>query len=140
MGCSERSKLSRAGEVSDASTRVLYLVRPEEQLTSSSSADGGVRIGTQEQGEIRERSVPEPSAELAEDEGDAEEEANTAKPLRDPRDPLLRAIYEATHLPFRSWCAECEAGWRDNPPHHRVRQDENAVPQILMDHCFVRRD
>ena len=93
-----------------------------------------------QQGEMRERSVPEQAAELVEDEGDAEEEANTAKPLRDPRDLLLRATYEATHLPFRSWCAECEAGWRDDPPHHRVRQDENAVPQILLDHGFAGQD
>ena len=110
MGCSERSKFSSAGEVSDASNRVLYHVTPEEQLTSSSSVEGGVRSGTQEQGEIRERSVPELAAELGEDEGDVEEEARTAKPLRDPRDPTAaeRAIHEATHLPFRSWCAESD--------------------------------
>ena len=114
MGSSERSKFSRAREVSDVSNHVLYLVRLEDQLTS--------RSGTQEQGEIRERSVPEPATELAEDEGDVEEEARTAKPLRDPRDPTPaeRAIHEATHLPFRSWCAERVAGRRDNPPHHRV--------------------
>ena len=142
VDCSERSKFSRAGEVSDASNRVLYLVTLEEHLTSSSNVEDGVRSGTQEQGEIRERSVPGPAAELAEDEGDVEEEARTAKPLRDPRDPTAaeRAIHEATHLPIRSWCAECVAGWRDNPPNHRVRQDENAVPEILMDCCFVRRD
>ena len=50
-----------------------------------------------------------------------------------------RAIHEATHLPFRSWCAECVAG-RYNPPHHRFPQDDNAVQEILMDDCCVRRD
>ena len=71
-----------------------------------------------------------------------EEEARTAKPLRNPCDPTAaeRAIHEATHLPFRSWCAECVAGRRDKPPHHRVPQDENAIPEILMDYSFVRRD
>ena len=71
-----------------------------------------------------------------------EEEARTAKPLRNTCDPTAaeRAIHEATHLPFRSWCAECVARRRDNPPHHRVLQDEIAVPEILIDYCFVRRD
>ena len=73
--------------------------------------EGGVRSGTQEQDEIREHSVPEPATEWAEDEGEAEEEARAAKRLRDPRDPTAaeRAIHEATHLPLRSWCAECAA-------------------------------
>ena len=71
MGCSERSKYARRGE-------------------------------------IRARSVPELAAELADDEGDMEEEVRTAKPLRDPRDPTAaeRANQEPIHLPFRSWCAE----------------------------------
>ena len=43
-------------------------------------------------------------------------------------------------MPFRSWCAECVAGRRDNPPHRHVQQEENAVPEILMDYCFVRRE
>ena len=105
--------------MSDASDRVLYPVRPAEQLTLSSNVEGGVRRGTQEQGETCERSVPEPATELAEEGGDVEEEARTAKPLRDPRDTTAaeRAIHDATHLPFLSWCAECGAGRRDNPPH-----------------------
>ncbi len=62
--------------------------------------------------------------------------------MRDPRDPTAaeRAAHEATHLPFRSWCSDCVAGRRDNPPHHQIKQDENAVPEVLMDYCFVRRD
>ena len=67
----------------------------------------------------------------------------TAKPLRDPRDPPTaaeRATREATHLSFRSWCAECVAGRRDKPPLFRVRPDENAVPDVPMDCCFALRD
>ena len=87
--------------MSDASTRVMWPVRPEEQLTSSSiegGIEGGVRSGTQEQDEIRDHSVPELGTELAENEGKAEEEA-PANPLRDARDPTAaeRAIHEATH-------------------------------------------
>ena len=63
-------------------------------------------------------------------------------PQRDPQAPTAgeRAAHEATHLPFRSWCIECVAGRLDNPPHRRVEQEENAVPEVLMDYCFVRRD
>ena len=86
-----------------------------------------------------ERSLPEQASELAENEGEEEEEARTAKPLRDLRDPTAadRAIHEASYVPFRS-CAVC-VGRRDNPPHRRVH-DENAVPEILMDCYFARRD
>ena len=90
--------------------------------------EGNVRSGTQDQDEIREHSVPEPATELA------------AKPLRDPRDPTgaERAIHEATHLPFRSRCAQCVAGRRANPPRHRVIQDDNAEPEILMSDVTTR--
>ena len=92
---------------------------------------------------MHERSLPEQASELAENEGEEEEEARTAKPLRDPRDPTAadRAMHEATHVPFRS-CAAC-VGRRENPPHRRVHHDENAVPEILMDCYFCptgRRD
>ena len=63
-------------------------------------------------------------------------ERREEEPLRDPRDPTAaRAVHEATHLPFRSWCAECAAGLRVNSPHRRERSTRN-----LDDHCFVRRD
>ena len=50
--------------------------------------------------------------------------------MRDPSVPTAaeRAAHEATHLPFRSWCAECVAGRRDNTPHRQIQQEENAVP------------
>ena len=104
--------------------------------------DGGARSGAREQEELHERHVFEPASELAENEGEEEEEPRTLKPLRDLRDPTAaeRATDEATHLPFRSWCAECVAGRRDNAPHRRVLQDKTAVPQILMDHCFAPQD
>jgi hypothetical protein len=45
------------------------------------------------------------------DEEDEEgpEEALPAKPAKDPSAPSQaeRDAHEATHLPFRSWCAEC---------------------------------
>jgi hypothetical protein len=74
-----------------------------------------------------------------------EEEANVARPLRDPRAPSAaeRAAHAATHLPFRSWCAECVAGRRDNPAHRRINNEEDekgGVPEIAMDYCFIRRE
>ena len=82
---------------SDAFTHVLCPVRREEQLASSSSTEGGVRSGAQKQDDVHERGAPEPASELAENEGEEEEEARAAKPLRDPRDPNAaeRAIHEA---------------------------------------------
>ena len=96
--------------------------------------EGGAQIGAQEQETMHEHSVPEPASELPENEGEMEEEARSAKPLRDPHPTAAeRAIHEATHLPFRSWSAQCVAQRRNNLPHRRVPQDENAVPKILMD-------
>ena len=54
VGCSKRFKFSKSGEVSHECNRVLYPIRFEEQLTSSSSVEDGVRSGTQEQSETRE--------------------------------------------------------------------------------------
>ena len=57
----------RPCEVGHASNRVLYPVRPEEQLTSKSSVEDGVRSGHARKNRVRtrERSVPESAAELA---------------------------------------------------------------------------
>ena len=69
---------------------------------------------------MHERSLREQASELAENEGEKEEEARTAKPSRDPRDPTAadRAMHEAIHVPFRS-CAVC-VGRRENPPHRTI--------------------
>jgi hypothetical protein len=69
------------------------------------------------------------------------EEAAVSKPAKDPHAPSLaeREEHEATHLPYRSWCAECVCGRRDNPPHLRRSPEERTVPMVLMDYAFVRR-
>ena len=76
-----------------------------------------------------------------EDDIEGPEEAVVAKPARDPHAPSQaeRDAHEATHLPFRSWCAECVSGRRDNPPHTRRAPEERLVPEVLMDYAFVRR-
>ena len=69
------------------------------------------------------------------------EEALAAKPAKDPLAPRQaeRDAHEATHLPFRSWCAECVCGRRDNPSHARRAPEERTVPEVMMDYAFVRR-
>ena len=32
------------------------------------------------------------------------------------------------------------AGRRDDPLHRTVECEENSVPEVMMDYCFVRRD
>jgi len=114
------------------STRALYPVRPDDDdefvNTGGGASSGGAAV-----------EVVDP--EGATDEGEhPAEEARAARPARDPRQPTVaeRAAHEATHLPFRVWCAECVAGRRDNPP-HRASKEAPTVPEIGMDYAFVRR-
>ena len=80
---------------------------------------------------------------LGEEENEEEqvEEAKVARPAKDPKAPTKaeKDAHEATHLPFRSWCAECVAGRRDNPPHYKRPEEEHQVPEVMMDYAFVRR-
>ena len=80
-------------------------------------------------------------AQVDDAEEEEEEEALTAKPLRSPTAPTAaeRAAHEPTHLPYRSWCDVCVAGRRDNPAHRSVEHDDNAVHEVMMDYCFLRR-
>ena len=71
------------------------------------------------------------------------EEARLAKPAKNLGAPTQaeRDAHDATHLPFRDWCPECVTGRRDNPSHkRRVEDNENAIPEVHMDYCFVRRE
>ena len=65
-----------------------------------------------------------------------------AKPMCDPGALMAaeRTEHEATRLPFRSWCAECIAGRRDNPQHRHVDHDDDVVPEVLIDYRFIRRE
>ena len=63
-------------------------------------------------------------------EGVGVEEAKPAKVANNPLEPTRaeRLSHEATHLPYRSWCADCVAGRKDNPPHRRMAPEERLVP------------
>ena len=77
----------------------------------------------------------------AADELHPSEEARAARPARDPGAPTAAMIqaHAATHLPYRSWCAECVSGRRDNVPHKAVGAEALEVPEVCMDYAFVRR-
>ena len=45
------------------------------------------------------------------------------KEVRAPSREEIR-IHGATHLPFRSWCAECVAGRAKDDAHHKRLQEE----------------
>ena len=130
--------------MSETAVRVLRPVRPEVHEPASGGAEDGARNGAEAPTEV---ATDEEAAQVElpggpEDAARAAEEAPVARPLRDPGAPTAaeRAAHEATHLPFRSWCAECMAGRRDNLPHRRIDHENNAVPEVLMDYCFVRRE
>jgi hypothetical protein len=110
------------------SPAVLYPVRPEVE------EEGGAAEA------VRENAYGVPWLEGDEEE-EAMEEAVVAKPAKDPHAPTHaeREAHEATHLPFRSWCAECVSGRRDNPPHLRREPEERVVPEIMLDYAFIRR-
>jgi hypothetical protein len=102
--------------------------------------NAGAAADIVEDGEGDHRQVAE--GDLGQDEdGDPVEEAVVAKPAKDPRAPSQaeRDEHEATHLPFRSWCAECVCGRRDNPGHFRRAEEERVVPEVMLDYAFVRR-
>ena len=74
-------------------------------------------------------------------EEDKIEEAKVAKAGRSPYTPTKRERddHEGTHLPYRSWCADCVAGRRDNPAHRKMAAEEHQVPEVGMDYAFIRR-
>ena len=50
-------------------------------------------------------------------------EERSARVVRKPGEPTPeeRSAHEATHLPFRDWCAHC-ASWRASDPAHRLTE------------------
>ena len=51
-----------------------------------------------------------------------------------------REKYDATHVPFRDWCAHCMMG-RGRTHHHITKQkseDQSRRPTIAMDYCFMK--
>ena len=77
------------------------------------------------------------TAEKGKLEGNEETELNARnKPTQKEREE-----HEATHVPFRDWCANCMMG--RGRTHHRVAkqesEDQSRRPIIAMDYNFMKR-
>lgn len=117
--------------------RCLFPLRPTVCLDDDANADDDL-----EQEEVEyERMMAGQGADAEEIEEDKIEEAKVAKAGRSPYTPTQRERddHEGTHLPYRSWCADCVAGRRNNPAHRRMAAEEHQVPEVGMDYCFIRR-
>ena len=51
-----------------------------------------------------------------------------------------RAAHNATHVPFRDWCAICVASRGRSSPHRRVvvKKKADTLPKFLTDYMFIR--
>ena len=53
-----------------------------------------------------------------------------------------REEHEKSHLPWRSWCADCVGGGAVQQPHHPTPDDpvNSRLPHVLMDYFFMGQD
>ena len=71
------------------------------------------------------------------------EEARVPKIRRAPRGPtqLEREQHEATHMPYRDWCAHCVRGAGESTPHKRKVVDAEAelekIPRMVLNYHFM---
>ena len=112
---------------------------------------GTAENGKAERGEETElNGVEEGRDEMSDEEGgeiDGEEElaAPDWRVRAGPRSKPTqreRVEHEATHVPFRDWCAHCMMG-RGRTHHHVAKQkseDQSRRPIIAMDYFFMRME
>ena len=57
---------------------------------------------------------------------------------KDPQRPSPEEVktHNLTHLPYRSWCADCVAGRGQAPAHGKAREDRE-LPQVGMDYFYM---
>ena len=72
------------------------------------------------------------------------EEARVPKIRRAPIGPtqLEREQHEATHLPYRDWCAHCVRGSGESAPHKRKNleseeEQQNKIPRMVLNYHFM---
>ena len=119
---------------------ILCPVSPDESPNAvDEEANGGERAGSDD---IQFRPCGEEVPRAEEGMVNPAEEARASRPARDPGAPTaaMREAHAATHLPFRIWCEECVAGRKDNPAHVAKKEDENALPEVALDYCLLRRE
>ena len=75
------------------------------------------------------------------EDGDAEEEGQTQRPLRDPGMPTPQEVEEhnIAHIPFRPWCLHCLRGKGKDTPSRTVKGGfaEDLVPRVRMDYTSL---
>ena len=76
---------------------------------------------------------------LGEDEEEEDVGMRVPVKMKDPIMPSEDEIEEhnLTHLPYRSWCVHCVRGRGEATPHRMMERDEDAVPELHLDYCFL---
>ena len=126
-------------------------VRPSGEGRGSVQRDGLRQDGDTAEAKIHVEELPvEEGADKGEDqqevaEGPDEEEGQQPKVTRVPKGPTRkeREEHEATHIPYRDWCAHCVRGRAINRQHRRTTGSEDAerkVPKISMDYFFMSQE
>ena len=95
----------------------------------------------EEEGALKEENVEEHFGEIHLD-GEAEEEAQQPRALRDPGAPTSKEIAEhnLTHIPFRSWCPSCVVGKARDRAHLKQADSEKQLPEVVFDYCFMANE
>ena len=103
--------------------------------------------GAQEQEETQAPTPQPPAAPVmanAAEDGDIRREQGEAtgprRVLRKPEEPTKaeREAHDVSHVPFRSWCADCVSGRGVETPHSATTNvEEDAAPLISGDYGFV---
>ena len=92
----------------------------------------------------RSREEPRAEEEKLEDEDMMEEDQEEARKMKahsTPRAPTYEEwkAHRILHLPYRSWCAHCVRGKKNNPAHKRIKDDglRRGVPVVSFDYMYM---
>ena len=100
---------------------------------------------SEEGGNQSANGIPMERREDVNPEGAAEEqEYGMVRPhkLMEPHLPSRQEVMEhdLTHVPYRSWCADCVRGKSVSQAHHMVKnKEDSATPLIGVDYAFVAK-
>ena len=99
--------------------------RPQEGEMARQAAEGVARLPESNPIDAEEAEVEDPAVRAAPDPGEPSREE--------------RARHELTHLPFRSWCADCVSGRAPDDPHRRLVRAKTGVevPKVSVDYGFI---
>ena len=107
--------------------------------SSSSSgaapAEGGIVLTGSRAGAGTTSKVRSEPVTLTVDEAEVEQDAAQTRVRKGPAQPTEEQImkHNATHLPFRDWCAPCIAGKASDWPRSRITHSPTAIPMCQLD-------